>query len=141
MDQQQLLDLALDSVPIGTFRWNQITGELFWNKHHFTMLGLDPDSTKATYELFRQRIHPEDIDALEADISRARQTHGRHDYQFRVVWPDGRIRFLRGSGLFSYDADKHAEWLTGVVIDVTEAWTAQNLLAKKERELATLIQN
>ena len=53
MEKQQLLDLALDSVPLGTFRWGQVSGELSWNRQHFLMLGLDPETATPTYELLR----------------------------------------------------------------------------------------
>lgn len=140
MDPQELLELALDSGPIGTFRWNPSSGELIWNRHHFLIMGIEPGQPP-TYELFRERVHPEDIDGLEANVEHAKLSRIRHSYRFRVLWPDGSTHHVQGCGFFSYDAQGNPEWMTGVITDVTKAHLAQQELERQERQLASLLEH
>lgn len=129
-----------DSAGIGLYFWNMVTGTLTWSAHHYAIFGWDPD-IPATHAMFRSRIHPNDIDDVEAAIAIA--LAGRTDYllRFRVCRPDGSLRYVRGSGRATYSAEGEPTALNGAVIDVTETTEALISTRQRELDLATVAAN
>lgn len=141
LNNQNRLDLALDSAKIGMCDWDIASGSVAWTKRQFLMFGFEPDSFAPTYDLFRQCVHPEDIDDLDRNLDAARDE--RHDFkqEFRVVWPNGTVRHIATQGRFFYDDAGNAVRLLGVSVDITEATESNEALARSERQFATLVEN
>lgn len=130
------LRLALDSAEIGTWDFEITTGRLTWDERCRRMFGLGADEP-TSYELFMQRLHPEDRAAGARAVERALDPAegGRYDVEYRVVLPDGAVRWLRASGRarFAGQGDaRRAVRFTGTTIDVTERRQAD---AERERLL------
>ena len=72
---EERLRIAIDEAGMGTWDLDLRTDELRWSRSHYTLLGLDPDeSNLATYEMWRSRVHPADLEAVEAALSKSRDT-------------------------------------------------------------------
>jgi PAS domain S-box-containing protein len=129
-----------ESAGIGLYFWNMTTDTLSWSQHHYAMFGWDP-ALPATHAMFRARIHPDDLAALDAAIAAALE--GRTDYllRFRLRMPDGTVRYVRGSGRATYGADGRPTALNGAVIDITETTEALNATRQRELDLATVAAN
>jgi PAS domain S-box-containing protein len=121
-----------DSAGIGLFFWNMVTGTLTWSAHHYAIFGWDP-GIPATHAMFRARVHPNDLDDVDAAIATALAGHTDYLLRFRVCRPDGSLRYVRGSGRATYNAEGEPTALNGAVIDVTE--TTEALLSTRQREL------
>ena len=50
---------------IGCWHWNPRTGAVAWSQELFVILGFDSEKTQASYQLFLERIHPEDRSYVE----------------------------------------------------------------------------
>ena len=83
---------------LGSWDWNVATGELWWSDQVYSIFGLNPETCRATYDLFLKGIHPNDLGRVQAAISRALQSGGAYDIGHRVLRPDGAIRFVRERG-------------------------------------------
>lgn len=129
-----------DSAGIGLFFWNMTTGALTWSAHHYAIFGLDPD-LPATHAMFRARIHPNDLDALDAAVAVALASRTDYVQRFRVCLPDGALRYVRGSGRATYGADGEPTALNGAVIDITETTEALNATRQRELDLVTVAAN
>ena len=129
-----------DSAGIGLFFWNMATDTLTWSTHHYAIFGFDPD-LPATHAMFRARIHPNDVDAVDAAVAVA--LAGGSDYllRFRVCRPDGSLRYVRGSGRATYGTDGQPTALNGAVIDITETTEALHATRRRELDLATVAAN
>ena len=57
------------------------------------MFGLAPD-TRLDYETFVARVHPEDRVPRDAAIRRALETQGEYVMEYRVLLPDGKLRWI-----------------------------------------------
>lgn len=85
--------------------------ESIWGRSRDEMLA-DPSS-------WRRAVHPDDIDRVDA----AAEVHllaGDYDEEFRIVWPDGTIRWVRDKIYVVRDEEGRPIRLAGVVEDVTE---------------------
>jgi hypothetical protein len=67
----------------GSFGWNVITGELFWSKETFCIVGYD-QGTKPTLELVLNRVHPEDLAFVQQTIDRASREGTDVDFEHRL---------------------------------------------------------
>src|SRR5499426_2469964 len=66
--QEQRLRLALEAAKAGSFDWDIATGAVVWSREHLALLGLDPGSLTSTYQAWRDQVHPEDINQVEAAL-------------------------------------------------------------------------
>lgn len=126
--------LTLEFTHIGSWDWNIQTGELLWNDNHFRLLGLSPGSTEVSYQTWRNRVHPQDIDRVEQAVAHALETHTDFEAEYRVIYPDRTIHWLLGRGRGIYDEDGKVARMIGVIIDVSRLKQVEaDLLASEAR--------
>lgn len=104
---------------IGTWSWNLKTGEIGWSSGMFRIVGLEPSSIVPTLDLYQSLVHPDD----QLDFSNAvglAQEKRLQDRTFRIIRPDGSLRWLRSKGQPYFDRDGTAAAMFGVIADVTD---------------------
>ena len=88
-------------------------------------------------EDFTSLIHPEDAERVQAAIQRALDSGEDYEIEFRVVRPDGKVRWLTTTGRALYDSQGRALRMLGATLDVTERHEAEDersRLLARERE-------
>lgn len=98
-ESEQRLRLVLDASSMGTFEFDAFTGEGRWNDIEFELLGLTPGDTQPGPETLFRLVHPEDVGMLQEQWAEALRL-GTFDAEFRIVRPDGQVRWLAGKGSF-----------------------------------------
>jgi len=131
-ESEQRLRLALDAARMGIFDWDLTTGHVTWSPGHERLWGLDPGTFAGTYEAFAERVHPDDLGPLNAEVERCVATHEPFEREFRVVWPDGSVHWALGRGEFLFDETDSAIRLRGVVQDTTARKAADVILRENE---------
>jgi len=105
---------------IGTWDWEVDTDRLYWSDAIFGMFGFKIGEVTPSYALFCSCVHPDDRAKVRAGELRCLETGENHDEEYRVVWPDGTIRWLRETGnVVKNDHDAMIKMM-GVVRDITE---------------------
>jgi len=141
-ESQEHLRIAIDSANLGLWKWNLQTGKIVWSGYSGQLFGLKPGQFDDTYEMFFQRVHPDDRAALAEARTHARATASKFEYLFRVIWSDGAIHWLSGSGHFLYDTEGNVTYLVGAFFDVTERQRLQeerhHLVGVADSHVATL---
>jgi PAS domain S-box-containing protein len=117
---EERLRLALDTARMGIYDWILATNRITWSRWHETIFGYAPGEFDGTYAAFIQRVHPDDRAALREQVARCRESKLRYTHEYRVVWPDGSVRWVAGTGQFEYDAAGQATRMIGVVLDIGE---------------------
>ena len=118
-EQKERLQLALIAADMGTWRWDLRTGQDTRDGPLNRMLGLTPDESTHDIKDFLARIFPDDLPRVQSLIDQSLETGEVYDAEFRIVQPDGSIRWLRDRGKVILGSDGKAAWMTGVVSDVT----------------------
>src|SRR6202167_747324 len=77
----------------GTFGWKVSNGELVWSDETYKILGFARE-TNPTIDLVFDRIHPEDRERLQQLRDRAAQNGMDLDVEYRILLPDGVIRYV-----------------------------------------------
>lgn len=125
------LESTMAAAEIGGWIWNFATRELTVDSNFAALYGL-PDEAALNGDpvLARQRVHAEDIAAVEEAEAVAQRTGTFASTEFRIVQPDGSVRWVIGRGKLQFDASGAPQLLAGLLIDVT----AQKLAEQQRRE-------
>jgi PAS domain S-box-containing protein len=126
---------------IGTWDWNITTGELFWTERIGPLFGYEDGELETSYDNFLKAVHPEDRTRLVAAVNACVEHDVPYDIEHRVIWPDGRVRWLQERGAVTRDASGRATQMLGVVQDIHDRKQAELRLAEREqllREAQTL---
>ena len=129
---QERLQLALRAARMGTWRWDVTTNALSWDEGLENLYDLAPGEEITRYEQFIERVHPDDRAFVENSVQRALEGGGL-DYEFRIVLPNGRVRWLADQGRVVRDQGGNLLYMTGVCLDVTERKHAEERLRQAQR--------
>ena len=114
---QERLAHAQEAGAVGMFDWDLVSDNAYWTPELTALYG-EP-ALPTPKEIWFQRVHPDDIvdatDAVQDAID-----NGVLDVEYRVVWPDGTIRWLHARGQASRDAAGKPLRMLGAVVDVTD---------------------
>ncbi|MEN5301110.1 diguanylate cyclase [Pseudomonas sp. TWI628] len=113
---------------IGTWDWDIDTDRLYWSDAIYGMFGHAVAAVTPSYQLFCNAVHPDDRARVRAGELRCIETGENHDEEYRVVWPDGTLHWLRETGNVVKDERGTPIKMMGVVRDITEEKTWANRL-------------
>jgi two-component system, cell cycle sensor histidine kinase and response regulator CckA len=129
------LSLATESAGIGIWVRDVEKHTLLWDKRMYELYGVSQEDVQDAYEAMRRGMHPEDVAATQALVDDAIARRGELHTQVRVVWPDGRVRYLEAHGAVHDSSDGKGRYLIGVNWDVTERMRAEEAGKHREAEL------
>src|SRR5215475_8136664 len=133
-DSEERLRLALKAGRMGVWDWDRRTNVRKWSKEYFLVMGLLPFSVEPSYHAWAQCVHPEDLPRAKAAVEAAMTEKKEYRSEYRVVWPDGTIRWVVARGESIYGEDGQCIRLMGVLVDVTERKLAEEEIHRlKER--------
>jgi PAS domain S-box-containing protein len=137
--QEEQLRFVLDAAQVGTWEWNMATGTVEWSPQLEVLHGLEPGSFLGTYEAFVSLIHPQDRQRVLAAVASAVETGGQFSVEFRIIPPDGAIRWIAGQGRAYRDGSGRPVRMVGLGWDVTDRHQAQAELQRSRDELAAIL--
>jgi two-component system cell cycle sensor histidine kinase/response regulator CckA len=129
---QERLHLALKAARMGTWLWDVTSNSLSWDEGLETLYDLAPGEKITRYEQFIERVHQDDRAFVESSVEAALQG-GALDYEFRIVLPNGRVRWLADQGRVVRDQAGNLLYMTGVCLDVTDRKHAEERLRQAQR--------
>jgi len=137
---EALLAEAQALAHLGNWNVDLRSGQSSWSDEEFRLFGFAPGSVQPSAALFKQLLHPQDYERVEAAIARALQP-GAPPYraEFRVLRPDGE-RMLEEVGKVKFDAAGRALRMFGTTWDVTERHRAAQALAESEQRFRMQIE-
>ena len=100
---KERLQAAVDAADRGLWDWDLSSGEIVWLGHHDKLFGFADGEFDGSYGSFETRVHPDDLEALNQAVARARADRSEYSHEYRVVWPDGSLHWMNGIGRFVYD--------------------------------------
>jgi predicted ATPase/signal transduction histidine kinase/ActR/RegA family two-component response regulator len=118
----------------GSYAWNAASGEIFWSDEMFRIYEFDR-TVKPTMELILGRIHPDDQAPLRKLVDEASPDATRRDLQYRLLMPDGTVKYLRSLGGKAGAGFRGELTFIGTVMDVTEHKRAEEALQRSEQRL------
>ncbi len=134
---QDRLAIALEAGRMGVWDWDVASGRAHWNPGMYELLDLPPGEGLADIGALRERVHPDDRPVWEAANARALAQGGEFHLEFRLLLPDGRVRWLVGRGRAVGDGSSAPggtpQRMLGVNYDVTAWREAEARLQQMDR--------
>jgi formate hydrogenlyase transcriptional activator len=118
-ESEERMRLAQEVARIGTFDRNLVTNEHRWTPQMEAMYGLPPGGAPRSIEQFLELIHPNDRKRISELVDRSMQAGEGHG-EWRVVWPDGTVRWIAGRWRVFKDANGKPVRAIGIDYDITD---------------------
>ena len=126
----------------GTWTWKIDSGETTASAEVLQLFGLPPDRPTLPFELFLERIVPEDRETVLAALHAALAEQKPYQIEYRLRLPDGRERLvLAGGEIYSRDEAGKPVVMIGMVQDVTARRAAEHALRESEQLFRQLFDN
>ena len=115
------LSQAQRLAHVGSWVW-QVAGRktLYLSEEWYRIYGFDPNVGMPTWEERLQRVQPEDRAKWQAVINRAIDEKSDYDLEFRILLPDGAVRYVHSVGQPVFGSSGELVQFVGVSMDVTE---------------------
>jgi len=123
---------------MGSYRWNTRTLLSRASRECYRIFDIDLGINPVPFEVFKCRVHPDDLADLERSLVQAVSTKAPFSHEYRIVHRDGAIRHVAAVGQFDEGPSGDVE-LEGIVTDVTDRKAAEQALADSRNELARVI--
>ncbi len=137
-ESEARLKFALDAANAGTWEVALETGELVASDRALSFLGIAP-GTPVTHDIAMARVHPDDRSRLEDGLRRTLETGEPYRGEWRVLLPDGSIRWLEGRGERRSVSGKQV--VAGLVQDISERKRSEQALREREELLGSIIKH
>ncbi|MDC4203770.1 MAG: EAL domain-containing protein [Candidatus Manganitrophus sp.] len=89
---------------------------------------------------FLDAVHPDDRERV-MKAAMTRQVSGTYDEEYRIIRPDGSVRWIRDRAFPVKDASGQVYRITGIAQDITEQKRTEEALQESQRVLSTLMSN
>ena len=131
--------LAQEAFGGGIWDWNLKDGTLQWDSHLFSLFGLDPGKVSASFSTWESLLHPDDKQIAHERINHALDHYRTMDSTYRIIRPDGQIRWINAIGHGFYDNEGNPFRMTGICIDITERKQNEEALRQSEERFRTVL--
>lgn len=135
------MTIATNSGGIGIWDYDLVTDTLTWNDWMYQVFGLSDNSQTIDYALFKGFLHPDDRLATEIAVQDAIDGIAPYDTEFRIIWADGSVHYLRATGNVTYDENGKALRMIGANWDVTTLRVLSTQLAEQHEMLRVTLQS
>lgn len=132
-ESKERLSMAMASARMGSYEWEPDSDKIIWDAQHLAITGLSKE--QATGADFWKLIHAEDAAANQIAIQRTIAGLSDYDIEFRIVRPDGKVRWLAARGkVVKADGDRPLRFV-GMNWDITESKEQEQRIRASEERL------
>ncbi len=122
---EERMRFALESAGVGIWDADYRTGVVRWSEILEAQYGLAPGTFPGTFDAATSYIHPDDREKAQDAFAAANTDGGDFAADFRIVRPDGSVRWMTGAGRIHLGADGRPSRGVGISIDVTARQTLE----------------
>jgi PAS domain S-box-containing protein len=140
-EKEQRLRLALEGSRTATWEWNLRTGQVIWDSYHYALHGLRPGDFDGTFKQYLTLIHPLDRDQISKSILKSAENRQEFVLEYRILWPDGSVRYMSSRGKPYFNQQEAGLRLTGVTLDITDSKLVEERIRTLNADLEIRVQN
>jgi len=135
------LTLAEQSAGIGVWSIDLTSGTVRGTAQFFRNMGLEPTADPVPVEVMRALRHPDDQERVLAGFRSALEGHSNtYDIEYRIIRPDGNMRWIFGRGRVVRDLAGTPVRYSGVDLDITDRKATEAALAYAKEQLELMNQ-
>ncbi|WP_245733044.1 bifunctional diguanylate cyclase/phosphodiesterase [Lentzea jiangxiensis] len=134
-DEQRRLRKVQRVAELGSWEFDPRTGMTVWSDTHYELLGVDRATVVPGAQAVLDVVHPDDYHMVETYWHGREITGDPIDIEYRIVRPDGQLRWIRGVAEARLDDAGALDKITGYIRDITESKRAATELAQERARL------
>ncbi len=131
---EERLRLALESGGLGIWEWHIATDQSIWSDQEYALFGVTPGEP-ITPEFFASLVHPEDWPELQRILHEAAVRSADYTHEFRILHPDGSVRWLSERGVAICDEQGQPLRVLGINFEITERKLQEETLRQLNAQL------
>jgi PAS domain S-box-containing protein len=124
---------ALDAAGSGVWELDLLDSTTRWTEAVSVLLGLPPEPVQTGLAGFLERIHRDDLPAVERAFAQAVDREDRYAVECRVSRPDGVVRWISLKGRVSRNAHGTPISMVGICLDVTNRKQLEQQLQQAQK--------
>jgi PAS domain S-box-containing protein len=117
-ESEQQMSLAADAANLGIWI-RDLVGDQIWATDKWRQLFGFEKWEWLDMHRFLQRVHPEDRDTVSKSLTKAREAGGGYEKEYRIILPDGRVRWIAARGRLEFDVGGKPVFMRGACLDNT----------------------
>ena len=130
-DSEERMSIVAEAANMGMWIWDILRDEVWMTDKGRALFGFEPD-TRLDNATLISRVHPEDRARRNAEVKRAIENGGEYVMEYRVLLPDGTLRWIGGRGRCANGEHNGSPRLLAVSLDVTAQKQVQDALRESE---------
>jgi PAS domain S-box-containing protein len=132
-ERDELLKIALEINGMGLWVVDVEKGTTYWSDAKYRIVGREPGSMDPSRGAWLQLVHPEDVEGVKEALARTRNTGCDYQQQYRVVWPDGTVRWVESQGKCQRNSEGRVTRVAGVMADITLRKLTEEAMLRTEK--------
>jgi PAS domain S-box-containing protein len=125
---QEILLAAQRGAKAGVWEIDLQTRSITWSAPYYELFGIDP-AVQPSVDLWISRVHPDDRARISEQHDQSLKEKRHQDMVFRILKPDGAVRWIQRTGIMEFDEHGNAIRINGISFDITERKQAEDAIA------------
>jgi PAS domain S-box-containing protein len=134
---EERMSLAAESAQLALWEWDVSRNEIWMAKEGRKLIGCEPGE-RLDFATLAGRVHPDDRAARTAAIEPVLGTNGSYEVEYRLVLPDGSVRWFAARGHSPHVTNGQPLQIRGVSIDITRQKQADAEAQRRREEVTHL---
>src|SRR5436190_9633801 len=133
-ETQERMELAASAAELAMWTWDIARNEIWITDKGRSLFGFGA-SEKLDFDRFRSSLHPEDRESVLKGVENSLRTGAEYQSEYRVVLPNGQLRWIAGRGHVECNGDGQPVRMRGASLDITKRKQAEEQLRMSEATL------
>jgi diguanylate cyclase (GGDEF)-like protein/PAS domain S-box-containing protein len=126
---QGMLAEAQRIAQVGSWEWDLVQDQMHWSDELYRVFGVVRGQFAPSFEGILELVHPDDREAIKEHLEATFSQNRPFIVDYRIVLPDGSIRYLQAVAQLERDGDDKPVRLIGTAQDITGAHELSEQLA------------
>jgi two-component system, LuxR family, sensor kinase FixL len=134
-ESEQRMSLAVDAANFGIWIRDFARNEIWATDKWRELFGFTP-TERLKLECILQRLHPDDRETMRQALTKAVAGAGRYETEYRLMLPDGGMRWIASQGRVEFDAKGQPVLMRCTSLDCTARKQAEQEMLLLRQEIA-----
>jgi PAS domain S-box-containing protein len=131
--RDEMLQSALESNGMGLWVQDYERDISHWSDEVYRIAGRELGAVEPGFDSWSAWLHPEDREGVKKTLSQARESGKNYQQQYRILWPDGSVRWIESQGRCQCDSEGRVTRMMGVLADVTHRKLTEEVMLRTEK--------
>lgn len=129
------LFMATGAAQIGIWEYDVKKAHLIWDDEMYRIYDIPPEGINGLTKAWFKTIHPDNLSTIVRELRLALHGKAEINSEFRIIRPDGSIRFVKARAVSQFNKNGKVVKLTGINIDITDQRVSNKLVQEGKQSL------